>query len=127
MDSSNKLPEPYEEVFIWWNNNGTVVRRVARLNAERKYFQLSTYLADTKGQYTAPLEKVERWEPIVGASPLIAAAPKLLKVLQAMNHMGGDVRGGYCICPLHDGSAPDEQHASVCADARAVIRKTTGQ
>jgi hypothetical protein len=57
---------------------------------------------------------------------LIAAAPDLLRALQAMNHMGGDERGGYCICPLKDGSAPNERHASVCADARAAIAKITG-
>jgi len=45
----------------------------------------------------------------------------LLEVLKEINHMGGDERGGYCICPLNDGSAPDHKHSSSCADARAVI------
>lgn len=51
------------------------------------------------------------------------AAPELLSVLKAMNHMGGDERGGYCICPLQDGSAPDAKHATGCANARKAIAK----
>ena len=54
---------------------------------------------------------------------LIAAAPDLYNALLYLNHMGGDDRGGYCICPKHDGSAPDEQHATSCADARKALRK----
>lgn len=57
---------------------------------------------------------------------LIAAAPDLLHALIGMNHMGGDERGGYCICPLNDGSKPDERHATVCSDARKAIAKATG-
>lgn len=57
--------------------------------------------------------------------PLFAAAPGMLKALQALNQMGGDERGGYCVCPLNDGSAPDERHATACAMARAAIAKAT--
>lgn len=46
---------------------------------------------------------------------------RLVALLTAMNHMAGDERGGYCICPLNDGSAPDQRHASHCADARALL------
>lgn len=56
---------------------------------------------------------------------LIAAAPKLLATLEGLNHMGGDDRGGYCICPARDGSAPDARHSTSCADARAAIRQAT--
>ena len=49
------------------------------------------------------------------------AYPRLVALVQMMNHMGGDERGGYCICPLNDGSAPDSRHASGCADARALL------
>jgi len=58
---------------------------------------------------------------------LIAAAPELYAALKYMNHMGGDERGGYCICPLQDGSAPNNKHATVCADARAAIAKVEGR
>ena len=56
---------------------------------------------------------------------LIAAAPKLLEALVWMNHMGGDARGGYCICPRNNGSAPDEKHATFCVDARRAIAAAT--
>lgn len=55
------------------------------------------------------------------------AAPELLKALKNQNHMGGDARGGYCICPLNDGSAPDEQHSTSCAEARQAIAKVEGK
>lgn len=51
---------------------------------------------------------------------LIAAAPDLLVALTQMNHA---LEGGYCICPLSDGHAPDNTHATVCQDARAAIAK----
>ena len=51
------------------------------------------------------------------------AAPDLLAAMQGLNHMGGDERGGWCVCAWHDGSAPDEQHSTACADGRAAIRK----
>lgn len=54
-----------------------------------------------------------------------SAAPDLLTALVTMNHMGGDERGGYCICPRQDGSAPDSQHATGCTQARAAIAKAT--
>jgi hypothetical protein len=54
---------------------------------------------------------------------LIAAAPELYAALKYLNHMGGDERGGYCICPRNDGSAPDKKHSTGCADARAAIAK----
>lgn len=55
--------------------------------------------------------------------PVLGAGPEMLEVLQSMNHMGGDDRGGYCICPLQDGSAPEHKHASICSDARSAIAK----
>lgn len=58
---------------------------------------------------------------------LIAAAPELFNVLKYMNHMGGDERGGYCICPLNNGSAPDKKHSTSCADARKVIARIEGR
>lgn len=54
---------------------------------------------------------------------LIAAAPEMLSALTGMNHMGGDEKGGYCICPLKDGSAPNEKHSSSCSAARQAIEK----
>jgi hypothetical protein len=59
------LPEPYEEVFIWWDSNSGMQRRVARLDADKKYYQLSTYNCETKSQYLAPVSEVLRWAPIV--------------------------------------------------------------
>ncbi|KKN68469.1 hypothetical protein LCGC14_0451050 [marine sediment metagenome] len=56
-------------------------------------------------------------------APLLAAALDLFAALKYMNHMGGDDRGGYCICPLKDGSAPDHKHATVCKDARQAVAK----
>lgn len=58
---------------------------------------------------------------------LIAAAPDLLAALRILNHMGGDERGGYCICPRSDGSAPNEKHSTGCAMARAAISKAEGK
>lgn len=58
---------------------------------------------------------------------LIAAAPDLLAALEALNHMGGDERGGYCICPRNDGSAPDRLHSTGCAQARAALAKAKGE
>ena len=58
---------------------------------------------------------------------ILAAAPFLLQTLEGLNHMGGDERGGYCICPKKDGSAPDEQHATTCSDARKAIRQAKGE
>jgi len=55
------------------------------------------------------------------------AAPELLAALEQLNHMGGDERGGYCICAMNDGSAPDRKHSSGCADARAAIAKARGK
>jgi len=57
---------------------------------------------------------------------LIVAAPVLYEALKYMNHMGGDERGGYCICPLRDGSAPDHKHASSCMAARQALAKVEG-
>lgn len=54
---------------------------------------------------------------------LMAASKELYAALKSMNHMGGDPRGGYCICPRHDGSRPDIEHSTACADARQAIRK----
>ena len=54
---------------------------------------------------------------------LAASAPRLLAALEGMNHMGGDDRGGYCICPLADGSRPDDEHSTTCDMARAAIRE----
>jgi len=56
---------------------------------------------------------------------LHVAAYDLLHALEGMNHMGGDERGGYCICPVNDGSAPDIRHATSCENARQAIRKAT--
>jgi hypothetical protein len=66
-ESMSKLPAPYEEVFIWCYPSSTsgLQRRVARLHASKEYFQLSTYLETTKGQYVVTLKNVERWAPIV--------------------------------------------------------------
>lgn len=58
---------------------------------------------------------------------LIAAAPELYEALKQMNHMCGDERGGYCICPRNDGSATDNEHATFCVDARAAIAKAEGK
>ncbi len=41
--------------------------------------------------------------------------------LRSLNNMGGDERGGYCICPLNDGSAPDAKHATACANVRRAL------
>lgn len=54
---------------------------------------------------------------------LKAINDELLAALKNLNHMGGDERGGYCICPCGDGSAPDEKHATSCANARNAIAK----
>jgi hypothetical protein len=56
-----------------------------------------------------------------------AAYDALLDALKGMNHMGGDERGGYCICPLKDGSAPDTKHATSCMDARRAIANAEGR
>ena len=59
----------------------------------------------------------------VNADPRVKAYPRLVEMLRTMNHMCGDHRGGYCICPRNDGSAPDEKHASGCADVRSLLRE----
>lgn len=46
---------------------------------------------------------------------------ELVDALAVLNHMGGDDRRGYCICPRKDGSAPDSKHATDCASARAAL------
>ena len=53
---------------------------------------------------------------------LFAAAKDMYMALKCINH----VTEGYCICPLLDGSAPDEKHASSCVDARRAIRRIEG-
>lgn len=58
--------------------------------------------------------------------PLHEAAPRMLELIASMNHMGGDESGGYCICPRQDGSAPDDEHSTGCADARALLREVEG-
>lgn len=58
---------------------------------------------------------------------LIAAAPDMLAALQGLNHMGGDDRGCYCICPCNDGSAPSHKHSTACRDARIAIAAATGE
>jgi hypothetical protein len=88
-----------------WKAEGHTVRhadgtQIALVNA---------YRADQRGESNARL---------------LAAAPSLLDALRNLNHMGGDERGGYCICPIHDGSAPDEKHATACSDARRALAAT---
>lgn len=58
---------------------------------------------------------------------LIAAAKEMLSALEGLNHMGGDKRGGYCICPVHNGTAPHAEHSSNCQDARYAIAKAHGR
>ena len=53
----------------------------------------------------------------------VNAYPRLVAALFCMNHMGGDERDGYCICPRNDGSATDSKHSSGCADVRALLRE----
>lgn len=77
-------------------------------------------------QATEVIAKVYTTEPEKTAD-LLAAAPFLLATLEGLNHMGGDDRGGYCICPKKDGSAPDHQHATSCSDARKAIRCARGE
>jgi hypothetical protein len=74
---------------------------------------------------TKPLSEIGRHVmPLIShVSAVEDERDAMLYALVGMNHMGGDDRGGYCICPLHDGSAPDEKHATSCADARIAIRK----
>jgi len=56
----SQLPSPYVEVFIFYGGQ----RRVARLDASQQNYQLSTFLTDTKGQYSVRACDVEKWEPI---------------------------------------------------------------
>lgn len=58
---------------------------------------------------------------------LIAAAPELLAALSGLNHRGGDDQGGYCICPRKNGNAPNAEHSTGCANARAAIAKAVGR
>ena len=71
-------------------------------------------------------EQDEVEEEALALARVIAAAPAMLRVLSAMNHMGGDDRGGYCICPRNDGSAHDGEHSTCCMDARRAIAKALG-
>ena len=87
----------------------------ALLPAIAEYFR-----ADTEKQ-DAALAEIQRSDRIRDA------APELLALLESMNHMGGDERGGYCICPLNNGSAPYHKHATVCAAARALLAKAKGE
>jgi hypothetical protein len=57
----------------------------------------------------------------------VNAHDALVRALRQLNHMGGDDRGGYCICPRQDGSAADDQHSSGCADARAALNLAEGE
>lgn len=47
---------------------------------------------------------------------------QLVDALRGLNQMGGDDRGGYCVCPEQDGSAPDNYHSTACVSARAALR-----
>lgn len=54
---------------------------------------------------------------------LIAASKEMYLALMGMNHMGGDDRGGYCICPLNNGNAPHAKHSTGCQIARYALAK----
>ena len=53
------------------------------------------------------------------------AAPELLEALKGLDHNAGadNNKSGYCICPLLDGKASDDKHATSCSDAREAIAK----
>lgn len=65
--SMDSLPAPYEEVRILFDG----VIRIARLAHTKTYFQLASFLADVKGQYVVPIEKVKGWQPLV-AAPIVS-------------------------------------------------------
>ena len=52
-----------------------------------------------------------------------ATVAELRILLQSMNHMVGDYRGGDCICIKHDGSLANRWHAGHCAAARALLAR----
>jgi hypothetical protein len=56
----DKLPESYEEVFIWVGGQ----RKIARLNAAKTHWQLATFLADTKAQYLVGVDDIEHWRSL---------------------------------------------------------------
>ena len=49
---------------------------------------------------------------------VMAAAKDLYNALKWMSH----TTEGYCICPLNDGTRPDDDHATCCKDARLALR-----
>lgn len=63
-ESMKALPPTYEEIFIWWNSSSGLQRRIARLQHDKRYFQLATFSSDTSSQYLAKVEDVERWASI---------------------------------------------------------------
>lgn len=60
IPTDEALPAPYEEVRILFDG----VPRVARLNHRREYFQLATFLDNTKAQYVASFDRVAGWMPL---------------------------------------------------------------
>jgi hypothetical protein len=74
-----------------------------------------------KGNGGDRIETVAARIPNWADAKLIRAAKEMYSALKYMNHVSEDE--GYCICPLNDGSKPDSQHATSCADARYALRK----
>lgn len=61
--TTDKLPPPYEEVRILFDDGV----RIARLAHNKEAFQLSSYYVNVKHQYVVPVEKVQGWQPLVAA------------------------------------------------------------
>lgn len=74
---------------------------------------------DGAEQLVTVAARISNWQD----AQVMCAAKEMLTALEGMNHMGGDERGGYCICPLNDGSAPHSEHATCCQDARYAVAK----
>lgn len=93
-----------------------------KVRHSRKACVYTTVTKPGGDQLVSVASRVENWAD----ARVLSAAKDLFLAMKALNHMGGDERGGYCICPLNDGSAEDERHATCCAGARKALVKAEG-
>lgn len=70
------------------------------------------------------LVKVAAQIPNWADAHVLAAGKEMLAALTALNHVAAP---GYCVCPLNNGTAPHEEHATACQAARYAVAKASNR